>query len=80
VLANIPAPFGVSTNLVEPNNDNMELVCVYQPYNPIITDLKNQELVLNNFDVRIVDMENENTAGEIISSIINFTIKDKMSI
>jgi len=80
VLANIPAPFGISANLVEPNNDNMELVSVYQPYNPIITDLRNQELVLNNFDVRIVDMENESTAGEIISSIINFTIKDKMSI
>ena len=80
VLANLPSPFGVGSNLVEPTADETELTSVYQPYNPIITDLNNQELVLNNFDVRIVDMENENTATEITKSVINFTIKDKMSV
>jgi hypothetical protein len=80
VLANLPSPFGVGSNLVEPTADDTELTSVYQPYNPIITDLNNQELVLNNFDVRIVDMENENTATEITKSVINFTIKDKMSV
>ena len=78
VLANIPAPFGIESNLVEPKNDEAELVAVYQPYNAIITDLRNQELIVNNFDVRIVDMENESTATEIVSSIINFTIKSNM--
>ena len=78
ILANIPAPFGIDSNLVEPKNDETELVSVYQPYNPIISELNNQELVLNNFDVRIVDMEDESTAEEIISSVINFTIKRSM--
>ena len=75
VLANLPAPFGIESNLIEPKNDEVELVSVYQPYNPIITDLNNQELVINNFDIRIVDMEKENTAVEVSSSVINFTIK-----
>ena len=78
VLANLPSPFGIGSNLVEPTADETELTAVYQPYNPIITDLNNQELILNNFEVRIVDMENENTATEITKSVINFTIKDKM--
>lgn len=78
VLANLPAPFGIGSNLIEPENDDVELVCVYQPYNPIITDLNNQELILNNFDVRIVDMRNENTAVEISNAVINFTIKKRM--
>ena len=78
ILGNIPAPFGLESNLVEPTNDTVELVAVYQPFNPIISDLNNQELVLNNFGIRIVDMEQEETATEIISSVINFTIKDKM--
>ena len=75
ILANIPAPFGIASQLVEPGQDEQELVTVYQPYNSIITDLRNNELVVNNFGIRIVDMADESTAKEITESVINFTIK-----
>ena len=77
ILANIPAPFGIASQLVEPGQDEQELVTVYQPYNSIITDLKNNEIVVNNFGIRIVDMSDETTAKEITESVINFTIKSQ---
>ena len=78
VLGNIPAPFGIASQLVEPGRDEQELVTVYQPYNPIISDLRNNEIKINNFGIRIVDMETEETATEIQQSVINFTIKSPM--
>ncbi len=76
ILGNIPTPFGISNILVEPQGNDAELTSTYQPYNPIISKLNNQKTVLNHMTIRIVDMETEDLATEIIRSVVNFTIND----
>ena len=77
ILANIPVPFGKDSELIEgrgTKNDG-NVVAVYQPYNPIYSDMKNNVIQTNQFNVKIVDMSDETPAVDITKSTINFTIR-----
>tara|TARA_Y100001937_G_scaffold124328_1_gene188847 strand:- start:522 stop:2432 length:1911 start_codon:yes stop_codon:yes gene_type:complete len=73
VLANIPAPFSSDT-VVPATNSNNEITTVYEPYQPIKSDLMNNEISVNSFKITIVDMKTELLAKQLKSSTVNFTI------
>ena len=73
VLANIPAPFSSDT-VVPASNSNNEITTVYEPYQPIKSDLMNNEISVNSFKITIVDMKTELLAKQLKSSTVNFTI------
>jgi hypothetical protein len=77
ILANVPVPFGKDSELIsgEGTTDNGSIVAVYQPYNPIYSDMKNNVIQTNQFNVKIVDMSDETPAVDITKSTINFTIR-----
>ena len=73
VLANLPAPFASNT-LIEADNSNAKIVAVYEPFQPVKSDLKNNEISVNSFKITIVDMKTELLAKQLSSSVVNFTI------
>jgi hypothetical protein len=77
VLANIPAAFsiGETTESIQPQLGNSEVITVYQPYNVIQSRLDNNPIEINSMSFRIVDMLTEELAKEIKRSVINFTIE-----
>jgi hypothetical protein len=77
ILGNIPAPFttGAVNTLV--GGDTGNVISTYQPYQPIISDLKNNEIQTNSIEIKIVDMLTERPATEINRSIVNFTITEE---
>jgi hypothetical protein len=73
ILANLPAPFSTGTN-IDQTQTLGNRTTVYEPHIPIESYLNNNEIVVNNFKVEIVDMDDERPATELIKSKINFTI------
>jgi len=73
VLANIPAPFSSDT-VVPATTSNNEITTVYEPYQPIKSDLMNNEISVNSFKITIVDMKTELLAKQLKSSTVNFSI------
>jgi len=73
VLANIPAPFSSDT-VVQATTSNNEITTVYEPYQPIKSDLLNNEMSVNSFKITIVDMKTELLAKQLKSSTVNFSI------
>ena len=47
----------------------------YATHLPIISEMKNNPIRVNNLKIKIVDMETEQLATEILASKINFTIE-----
>mgnify|MGYP003147688638 CR=1 FL=1 len=76
ILGNIPAPFTTGAINTKQGADTGDVVATYQPYNPIVSDLKNNEIQTNTLEIKIVDMLTEKPATEINRSIVNFTIKE----
>ncbi len=76
ILANIPSPFTTGSVIAQEGSDSGQVVSIYQPYQPIISSLENNEISTNIMEIKIVDMKNEVLADELTSSIINFTIKE----
>ena len=73
ILANLPAPFSTGTNI----DNSVTLgnrITIYEPHQTIISDLLNNEIAVNSFDVKIINMETEEPATELTKSAINFTI------
>ena len=82
VIANIPSAFGIG-QIVEsglPTNtiadSSREVISVFQPYNPVVSDMKNPQIETNNINFRLTDMVDGTLATEISRSIINFTIDE----
>ena len=73
VLANIPSPFA-SADTVAADNSNSELVATYEPYQPVQSELKNNEISVNSFKISIVDMKTEQLAKQLTASTVNFSI------
>lgn len=76
ILANIPAPFTTGAINTQQGSDNGLVVSTYQPYTPIISQLKNNKITTNTMEIKIVDMMDERPAEVINRSIVNFTIHD----
>jgi hypothetical protein len=82
VIANIPSAFGIGaivessldTNLLA--DSSREVISVFQPYNPIVSDMDNPQIETNNIHFRLTDMTDGTLATEISRSIINFTIDE----
>lgn len=76
ILANIPSPFTTGALIAKEGTDAGKVICIYQPYVPITSEMKNNELQVNTMSIKIVDMLTEQPATEILSSVVNFTIHD----
>ena len=76
ILANLPSPFTTGSVIESQGTDTGKVTSIYQPYTPIISSLKNNELQINTLSIKIVDMLTEEPSTEISRSIINFTIHD----
>ena len=74
VVANIPSPFA-SADIVSADNSNSKIVATYEPYQQVISELKNNEISVNSFKISIVDMKTEQLAKQLSSSIVNFSIE-----
>ena len=74
ILANIPAPFTTGAINTQQGSDSGVVVSTYQPYSPIISELKNNKITTNIIEIKIVDMLDEKPAEVISRSIVNFTI------
>lgn len=76
ILANVPTPFNSNDKLIDPSDgDVAEVISVYEPHQPIVSEMKNNPIRVNNLKVKIVDMDTEQLATDIIASKINFTIE-----
>ena len=77
VLANIPTPFNSNDKLIDQATDGdvAEVISSYEPHLPIISEMKNNPIRVNNLKIKIVDMDTEQLASEIIASKINLTIE-----
>tara|TARA_R100000388_G_scaffold94489_2_gene81898 strand:- start:147 stop:1889 length:1743 start_codon:yes stop_codon:yes gene_type:complete len=76
ILANVPAPFTTGAVIANQGGDTGQVVSIYQPYTPIVSELKNNEINTNVIGIKIVDMVDEKPATHLTRSIINFTIHD----
>lgn len=76
ILANIPAPFTTGAINTQQGSDNGLVVSTYQPYTPILSQLRNNKITTNTMEIKIVDMMDERPAEVINRSIVNFTIHD----
>ena len=77
ILANIPSPFTTGTIFTNQGGDSGSVVSIYQPYQPIVSSLKNNEISTNTLSIKIVDMDTEKPATSVIRSVVNFTITDE---
>ncbi len=69
ILANVPTPFKDSME-----HFNTKTTGVFTPNTPIVSELYNQDLIVNSFEVSIKGMNDDKDATEIEESVINFTI------
>ena len=76
ILANIPAPFTTGAINTSQGSDSGQVISTYQPYTPIVSNLKNNKITTNILNIKIVDMLTEAPAEVINRSIVNFTIHD----
>tara|TARA_R110000744_G_scaffold37086_3_gene85273 strand:+ start:377 stop:2419 length:2043 start_codon:yes stop_codon:yes gene_type:complete len=72
IISNIPTPFSQSTDFV--SQEQHLTSATYSPNYQIISNLYNQELITNKFDVEIRRLKDDLPATEILKSIVNFTI------
>tara|TARA_R110002126_G_scaffold286395_1_gene438065 strand:- start:778 stop:2556 length:1779 start_codon:yes stop_codon:yes gene_type:complete len=75
VLANIVAPF---TNLsINQGNaiSGQEVSTLYQPFQPIVSKMRNNQIEINAMSFQVVDMLTEEPADDIERCVINFTIE-----
>ncbi len=70
ILANVPIPFKDSLE-----HFDIKTTGVYSPNTPIVSELYNQDLVVNKLEVNIKDMATDKDATEIENSVINLTIQ-----
>lgn len=70
ILANIPLPFG-DLDEAETSDD---ITVNFQPSLEIVSNLNNQALKINNFQVSIKEMETDAPVTDLENSTINFTI------
>lgn len=76
ILANIPTPFNSNDKLIDPTDgDVAEVISVFEPHIPVVSEMKNNPIRVNNLKIKIVDMNTEQLATDIIGSKINFTIE-----
>ena len=76
ILTNIPTPFNSNDKLIDPTDgDVAEVISVYEPHLTVVSEMKNNPIRVNNLKIKIVDMETEQLATDIIASKINFTIE-----
>lgn len=73
ILANLPAPFSTGTN-IDNSTTFGNRITIYEPHQTIISDLVNNEISVNSFDIKIINMDTEEPATELTNSAINFTI------
>lgn len=71
ILACIPQPF---SNVGQDVGTSGTIIGSYQASLGIMNRLSNQATTTNNFDVSILDLENDRPAEQLTKSIINFTI------
>jgi hypothetical protein len=75
ILANVPAPFGVSANIVN-ETATTDTTALFQPTFPIISDLRNNTLTINSLNVKVVDMDTEVPATHLKKFVVNFSITE----
>ena len=75
ILANLPSPFTTGSIIANSGTDVGKVISIYQPYQPIVSDLENNEITTNSIEIKIVDMKDETLATHLLSSILNFTIR-----
>ena len=76
ILATIPSPF-ISGDVSNINGEDQLIITTYQPYNPITSSLINKNpLVINNWNIRIINTLTDEPATQIEQVILNFTITD----
>lgn len=79
VLATIPTPFQNANLESRVNIDGQDyLATTYNSYYPLIKEMKNQRLVINNFDVEIVRLSDDKQATDLDQIALNFTIQSPM--
>lgn len=76
ILANIPSPFTTGTVIAKEGLDAGKVISIYQPYQPIISKLENNEIQTNSIAIKVVNMLDETPADELIRFICNFTINN----
>ena len=72
IICNIPTPFSDSVDFL--SNDKHLTSTTYKPNYQIVSNLYNQSLTTNKFDVEIRRLKDDTPASEILKSIINFTV------
>ena len=70
ILANVPIPFKDSLE-----HFDIKTTGTYSPNTPIVSELYNQDMVVNKLEVSIKDMATDKDATEIENSVINLTIQ-----
>jgi hypothetical protein len=73
ILANIPNAFqGADVFLSQANG---KVIGTFQSSLGVVNDLGNQLFTTNNFDIKVVNMEDETPAKQLTKTIVNFTIQ-----
>ena len=73
ILANVPAPFGVTANIVN-EAATSDTTALFQPTFPIVSQLRNNEMTVNSLNVKVVDMDTEKPATHLKKFVVNFSI------
>ena len=75
ILANVPAPFGVTANIVN-EAATSDTTALFQPTFPIVSQMKNNEMTVNSLNVKVVDMDTEKPATHLKKFVANFSITE----
>ena len=75
IVGVVPTPYQnlLSSSVISSGNQNY-VNATYNPPYPLMKNMKNQELVLNRFDIEITDLLDDTLAEDIEECAINFTI------
>jgi hypothetical protein len=74
ILSNIPAPFKDITASNFSGRDKNLVSAVYEPNNPVVSNMYNQELATNQIGIEIRDLQTDTPSEDIKRSVINLTI------
>ena len=75
ILANVPAPFGVTANIVN-EAATSDTTALFQPTFPVISNLKNNTITVNSLNIKVVDMDTEVPATHLKKFVANFSITE----
>ena len=75
ILANVPAPFGVTANIVN-EAATSDTTALFQPTFPVISNLKNNKITVNSLNIKVVDMDTEVPATHLKKFVANFSITE----